>query len=315
MATGDDAPTDTGELDVGAAVAVLYAGPPDDFVAGRDALVRTLRAAKRRDEATEVKSLRKPKAVARALNAARLHDPGAVDDLAAAVAAVAAAQDGDGDVRTALGALRDAERAVSEAALAATAGADRAVDAATVGGAVRAVLADPDALGALRAGRLVDLPAGGGFGVAGLGAAFAPEQGAHDEPRAEETSRERAAGRAAGTKAASAAPAVAPAAHEPRPVAVARRAVAAAEDARRLAADAVDEVAPDVETAEAAERAARQEADQAARRAEEAREQALAAARIATAARREAAARARRRDQADAALAKARARLAKLEEG
>ena len=346
---------ETGDhVDVDAAVAVLFAGPPDDFVAGRDALVRSLRTAKRRDEATEVKALRKPKAVARALNAANLQAPDTVDDLAAAVAAVNAAQDGEGDVRAALGALRDAERRVTEAALAATAGGDRAVDASSVGSAVRAVLADPDALATLRRGRLVDVPTGGGFGSAGFGGglgapaetteeaeAGADEAAGGGRPRSGAPAGRRPSGRAARpparpdrdaardvgrvardgagrsgatvSEAAGRSSGGAAAPTEPRPVAAARRAVAEAEEALRLATEAVGEGAPEVEAAEQAEAAARDEADAAARAAEDARERALAAARVATTARREAAARARRRDQADADLAKARARLAKLD--
>ena len=338
MSAGDE-PTVGGAVDIDAAVGLLYAGPPDDFVRGRDALARSLRAAGRRDEATVVKGLRKPKATARALDAARLHDPGAVDDLAAAVAALSTAQEGGGDVRAALGALRDAERAVTEAALAATAGEDRTVDASTVGAAVRAVLADPESLAALRAGRLVDVPAGGGFGLAGAGASTEaaparagagrgtaasrraaapggrPATGRRRDPRTAVTGEPAGAPATPDTAraAAGARTPTAPGGGEPRRLVEARRAVAEAEDALRLAADAADGEAPEVDRAEAAEETARREADAAARRADEARDAALAAARAATAARREAAALARRRDQAEAALAKARERLAKLE--
>ena len=74
MTTADRERDDQG-IDLDASVAALFAGPPDEFVAGRDALVRALRAAGRTDETAGVKALRKPKAVARALNAGAAADP------------------------------------------------------------------------------------------------------------------------------------------------------------------------------------------------------------------------------------------------
>ena len=350
MATADpDRERDEpGEIDVDARIVALFAGPPDDFVAGRDALVRDLRAARRTDEIAGVKALRKPKAVARALNAGAAAEPAAVDGLVAAVAAVGQAQDGAGDVRAALTDLRTAERTVTDAAAAAVAGDDRPPDPSTLGAAVRAVLADPDALAALQAGRLADVPAGGGFGLAGLGADLAtapPDTStksarkparprrqpttAHDAPAAAPRAASRAASPTAGKKPneqttadaggtrapASSSRATAAGRAEPRALVAARRAVVDATEALRRAEGGVDEVQDDVAVAEADERAARQAADEAARRAEEARDRALEVARVATAARREAASRARRRDEAATALAKAEARLAKLEPG
>jgi hypothetical protein len=325
VATADRERDDDG-IDLDAAVAALFAGPPDEFVAGRDALVRTLRAAGRTDETAVVKALRKPKAVARALNAAAMADPGAVDDLAAAVDAVSGAQSGRGDVRGALAALRDAERAVTDAAVAAVAEDDRPPDASALGAAVRAVLADPDALDALRAVRLVDVPAGGGLGLAGLGGAPAPP--APERARAERPPARARRATAESTSAGHPAPATprAPAAKsavssaagraagkaEPKALVTARRAVADAEEALRLAEDALDEATGAVVAAESDEQTAREAAEEAARQADIARDRALEVARVATAARREAAARTRRRDQAAAALAKAEARVTKL---
>ncbi len=260
--------------------------------------------------------------MARALNAGAAADPSAVDDLAAAVDAVGQAQEGGGDVRAALADLRTAERVVTEAAVAAVAGDDRPPDASTLGAAVRAVLADPDALAALRAGRLADVPGGGGFGLGGPGAdlAAAPRKAAAKRtpaPPATRTSRgapttadaKRTSTRGSGGRAAAASKA------EPKALVAARRAVADAEGALRRAEGGVEEVQQEVAAAEADEQAARDAADEAARRADEARDRALEVARVATTARREAAARTRRRDEAAAALAKAEARLAKLEPG
>ena len=322
VATADREHDDDG-IDLDAAVTALFAGPPDEFVTGRDALVRALRAAGRADEIAGVKTLRKPKAVARALNAGALADPGAVDDLAAAIDAVSAAQSGGGDVRGALAALRDAERAVTDAAVAAVADEDRPPDASTLGAAVRAVLADPDALAALRAIRLVDVPAGGGLGLAGLGgppAPPAPERTRAEAPArarratAEPKSRGRQAPRAPAAKAAVSSSGGRPAGKaEPKALVTARRAVADAEEALRVADGALDEATGAVVAAESDEQAARDAAAEAARQADIARDRALEVARVATAARREAAARTRRRDEAAAALAKAEARVTKLE--
>jgi hypothetical protein len=323
VATADREHDDDG-IDLEAAVTALFAGPSDEFVTGRDALVRALRAAGRADEIAGVKTLRKPKAVARALNAGAVADPGAVADLAAAIDAVSAAQSGGGDVRGALAALRDAERAVTDAAVAAVADEDRPPDASTLGAAVRAVLADPDALAALRAIRLVDVPAGGGLGLAGLGGApapAAPERTRAEAPpartlraTAEPKRRGRQAPRAPAAKAAVSRPAGRPAGKaEPKALVTARRAVADAEEALRVADGALDEATGAVVAAESDEQAVRDAAAEAARQADIARDRALEVARVATAARREAAARTRRRDEAAAALAKAEARVAKLE--
>jgi hypothetical protein len=322
VATADREHDDDG-IDLEAAVTALFAGPSDEFVTGRDALVRALRAAGRADEIAGVKTLRKPKAVARALNAGALADPGAVDDLAAAIDAVSAAQSGGGDVRGALAALRDAERAVTDAAVAAVADEDRPPDASTLGAAVRAVLADPDALAALRAIRLVDVPAGGGLGLAGLGgppAPPAPERTRAEAPArarratAEPKSRGRQAPQAPAAKAAVSSSGGRPAGKaEPKALVTARRAVADAEEALRVADGALDEATGAVVAAESDEQAARDAAAEAARQADIARDRTLEVARVATAARREAAARTRRRDEAAAALGKAEARVAKLE--
>ena len=46
----------------------LYAGPMDEFIAQRDAIVKELKAAKDKDAAAAVKALRKPTAAAWAVN-------------------------------------------------------------------------------------------------------------------------------------------------------------------------------------------------------------------------------------------------------
>ena len=151
--------------DIGTRVAEIYGGPLDAFVTARDALARELRSAGDREAAAEVKALRKPRALAWGLDAARLDAPDAVTDLAGAAAAVGEAQSGRGDLRSALADLRAAERRVVDAAAGAAERHGQRLDPVALSGAVRAVIADPDALADLQAGRLVDTPDAGGLGL------------------------------------------------------------------------------------------------------------------------------------------------------
>jgi hypothetical protein len=151
--------------DIGTRVAEIYGGPLDAFVTARDALARELRSAGDRAAAAEVKALRKPRALAWGLDAARLDAPDAVADLAGAAAAVGEAQSGGGDLRSALADLRAAERRVVDAAAGAAERHGQRLDPVALTGAVRAVIADPDALADLQAGRLVDTPDAGGLGL------------------------------------------------------------------------------------------------------------------------------------------------------
>jgi chromosome segregation ATPase len=291
-------------MDVDARLAELYGGSPDGFVAARDALVRELRAEGRRDEAAAVKARRKPKRVAWALDAARLQDPPAVDELADAVESVREAQTSGGDVREALGRLRAAERTVVDAAVAATRSHDRPVDHAQLGVALRAVAAEPGAMAELRAGVLADTPDASSFGepVAHIAAppARPPSRAkARDraEPRATGTQRrERASagGRGSGAVGSDAAD-----------IAAAREAVAAADKAAKAAAREV--------------RSADTAADKADRRARDAEIQAATARRnaderldAADKARQEAERATAARDEAVQELADARAALERL---
>ena len=170
MATSDRADTAPPE-DLDAAIAALYGGPLDEFVAGRDALARTLRTAGRTDEAAAVRKLPKPKRLAWALDAAVLADREAFEAVDAAAESLAGARSGS-DVREATSALRTAARELADVASdRAAAAGGAALDQSELVPAVLAVAADPEALGALRAGRLVDVPSAGAFG------AFAPAPG------------------------------------------------------------------------------------------------------------------------------------------
>jgi hypothetical protein len=165
--TTDGADTEPRD-DLDAAIGAIYGGPLDEFVPARDGLARELRAAGRRDDATAVRKLAKPRRLAWALDAAVLADRARFEAVDAAAEALADAHSGT-DVREATNALRAAARSLADAAserAAASEGA--ALDQSELVPAVLAVAADPEALATLRAGRLVDVPSAGAFG------AFAP---------------------------------------------------------------------------------------------------------------------------------------------
>jgi hypothetical protein len=155
--------------DLDAAIGALYGGPLDEFVTARDGLARALRAAGRRDDATAVRKLAKPRRLAWALDAAVFADRAKFEAVDAAAGALANAHSGT-DVREATNALRAAARELADAASErATASEGAALDQSELVPAVLAVAADPEALVTLRAGRLVDVPSAGAFG------AFAPD--------------------------------------------------------------------------------------------------------------------------------------------
>ncbi len=70
---------------IDAAIAALYGGPTDGFVAARDAMAKQVRATGDRGLANDIKGLRKPTVAADALNRAIRHDPNALEELLAAV--------------------------------------------------------------------------------------------------------------------------------------------------------------------------------------------------------------------------------------
>ena len=282
MPTTDGADTEPPD-DLEAAIGAIYGGPLDDFVTARDGLARALRAAGRRDEAAAVRKLAKPKRLAWALDAAVLAEGAKFEGVNAAAEALADAHTGS-DVREATNALRGAARSLADAAserAAASGGAS--LDQSELVPAVLAVAADPEALAALRAVRLVDVPSTGAFG------AFAPgppragsppsrarrhaEAGA-DTPTAAESSAKEPAGPSAGGDRATA-----------REVKAAERAAAQAESryetARgraRDAADAAERAAAELATAEDRRRSAQREVEAARERLDGARRDARRAA-------------------------------------
>ena len=311
MAGNDDAAdSDAGEAarDLDDRVAAVYGGPLASFVAERDALARELRSAGRRDEAAQVKKLRKPKLVAWALDAGARADPGALAALVDAVDGLRGPRAG-ADVRAAIAALRAAEGPVVDAAAEAAGDHDQTVDRATLAAAVRAVVGDPEGLAALRAGRLVDVPAGGGLGVplAGpggpAGAVRPPGDGAGAGDRASVPDRTAEDDRAVSAGTAEAGDRTEAARYkESARKEAARLALAEAERAARAAADEARRADGAAEEAEATAGDLQDQAAAAQRLADEAAE---AAGR----ARREAGSREAARDQAEAALAEARVAL------
>jgi hypothetical protein len=177
--TGD--PEAPGELE--AELGALYRGPLEGFVGRRDALAKKLRASKRRDDAERAKALRKPSRTAWALDQVVFEDPAPVEQLAAAISAAQEAPSGTGAARAAVEGVRSAVRAVADAGARASVRAGHALEAAALVAAVRAVIGDADAFAALRAGRLVEIPEGGGLDLLtamGAGTPLPPPAAAPD---------------------------------------------------------------------------------------------------------------------------------------
>jgi len=258
-------------MDLDAEIDRLYAGPPDDFVAERDALAKRLRADGDREAATRVKALRRPTVAAWGVNLLARDDPEGIAELLAAGTELARAQ------RRALSGVRDsglrdataqrravvrrlADRAV---ALLDEAGANGEAHREAIAATLEAASASEEAAEPVRAGRLSrELPAPSGFGdVSGL-ALLSPKP----EPAAEGADGSGAEGERSAED------------EEVRRLEAAVREARETLEARRQAA---------VEAEEAAA-AARREAEAAARAAEEAEDEADRLERAAAKARRDA---------------------------
>lgn len=137
----------------------LYRLAPEEFTAARDALARRLRAAKERERADAVKKLRRPSALAWALNQVARSDAGLI----------AAVLSAGNEVKEALGrgdgaAMRDAEKSMRKASDAVVDAASRVLGDAGHGPTddarsrlattLRAALIDADVADRLRAGTL-----------------------------------------------------------------------------------------------------------------------------------------------------------------
>lgn len=156
----------------------LYGLALDHFVPSRAALVERLRAEKRREEASEVASLRKPSVAAWAVNQLVRTQPKALqalfesgDDLARAQEQAAAGQGGGDAMRGATHRQRDSVRALLKAAEGLLDSDGQGVSPATidrVGETLRAAANDPDARRQVAGGCLTRELRFVGVGIGGL---------------------------------------------------------------------------------------------------------------------------------------------------
>lgn len=154
-------PTDPSGLE--ANITALYRGPLDEFIGRRDVLAKELRASKRKDDADRVKSLRKPSRAAWILDQVVFEEPACVEALAGAIAEAQDAHAHAAEARAAQDNVRAAVRTVADAGARAAIRGRQPIDAGALVDAVRAVIGDGEAFAALRAGRLADVPEGGGL--------------------------------------------------------------------------------------------------------------------------------------------------------
>jgi hypothetical protein len=140
------------------AVDPLFEGPPDAFVAARNALAKELRAAGEREVAAEVAKLRRPTATAYALNQVARHQPAVLAEALEARAVLRAATEGAGQGRaTDLREATTADRAATRALVAVARevlGSEDAGLAQRITGTLLAAVLDDEVGAALRAGRL-----------------------------------------------------------------------------------------------------------------------------------------------------------------
>jgi hypothetical protein len=180
----------------------LYERPPAEFVAAREALVRELRADKRRDEARTVHGLARPTLVAWVVNQLARRHPDELGQLAQVGESLRAAQEqalrggAPGGLRSAAQERREAvARLVSLAEpILDERGTDPSAHVEELTSALDALAVDPDAVAAAQRGRLAKPPVaqssfGFGFGFeAGAEAGSEAEQptggeAGHDDER------------------------------------------------------------------------------------------------------------------------------------
>jgi len=157
----------------GDAVAILYALPPEEFTAARDAAAKQARDDGDRAGATTLKALRRPSVAAWLVNRLAAEQAGLLEQLLALGPALAAAQSGgQAEELRALGRQRrELVEAVADAA-----GTGRPVSSAVreeVVSTLEAALADPSSAEAVRSGRLVRGLSYAGFGGVDLSGAVA----------------------------------------------------------------------------------------------------------------------------------------------
>ncbi len=253
-------------------LAALFAAPPTEFVATRNAMVKQLRADKRREEATALAAIRRPSWTDWALNAAATDHGDAVSAFADAAAELREAQaasiegrDGP-DLRTALRALREATSAFARHASAALVSADRSPGAGDLAARLSEVAADPATVDQLVAGVLGSSETDGADLFAGL---QPPATTSRKRPAAAKAKKpSKGAPKAAADEVDEAAEAEAAAAAQRAEL---EEALAAAERDREAAATEVSEADDDVAAAERDEAEARQALERAQRAGKEAR--------------------------------------------
>jgi exonuclease VII small subunit len=155
-------PPEANELET--ALLAVYRGPLEGFVSRRDALVKQLRAAKRREDADRVKALRKPSRTAWILDSVVHEDPSVVEQLSRSINAAQTAQSG-AEMRATMDNVRAAIREVAAAGSRIAIRADHPIDPSALVLAMHAVIGEMSAFDDLRAGRLVDVPDGGGLDI------------------------------------------------------------------------------------------------------------------------------------------------------
>ena len=141
------------DSDLEADIDALYAGAPEDFVKARGELAKRLTKEKRKDEAAEVKKLRKPTAAAAVVNQLSRDSAKEIDAL---VAAGEKLRDPDtvSDQKKLRAAVAKERKAVEELmdVAAAIGGSGATID--RVGETLRAVVSDPELAELVQAGRL-----------------------------------------------------------------------------------------------------------------------------------------------------------------
>jgi DNA repair exonuclease SbcCD ATPase subunit len=147
------------ETDLATAVIAVYQAPLEDFISRRDALAKQLRAEKRQDDAALVKALRKPSRMAWTLDGIVHEDPASIERLAAAIDE---AQTG-ADLRAALETVKETVRAVAAVGARVATRAGHPIEPNALAAAVHAIIGEASAFAEFRAGRLVDVPQGGGL--------------------------------------------------------------------------------------------------------------------------------------------------------
>jgi hypothetical protein len=155
----------------------LYALPPEEFTAARDALAKRLRANKDAEGAAAVKKLRRPSAIAYTLNQVTRTSADLIDGVLAAGASLKdAVERGDGEaMREAEHAMRAASDAViSRAENVDTGGSLTADLKARMASTLRAAVLDPEVAERLRSGTLERDVEFAGFGLDDMSVAARP---------------------------------------------------------------------------------------------------------------------------------------------